>query len=72
MHTAALERKMGGMGCGNVMGSNDPVLLWFLQAGEVVVPLDTGFDPAQHLTYNNIAVDIRILNNSLLSSPLTI
>ena len=31
----------------------------FLRAGEVVVPSDTGFDPSQHLTYNDIAVDNR-------------
>lgn len=44
----------------------DVVMLWaamtlcfygFLRAGEVVVPSDTGFDPAQHLTYDDIAVD---------------
>ena len=29
----------------------------FLRAGEVVVPSDTEFDPSQHLTYDNIAVD---------------
>ena len=29
----------------------------FLHAGEVVVPSDTGFDPSQHLTYEDIAVD---------------
>ena len=42
------------MGRGNVMGSNDH---GFLRAREVVVPLDTGFDPAKHLTYDDIAVD---------------
>ena len=56
-HTAALERKMGGMGRGNVMGSDDLCFYGFLWAGEVVVPSDTGFDPAQHLTYDDIAVD---------------
>lgn len=29
----------------------------FLRAGEVVVPSDTDFDPSQHLTYEDIAVD---------------
>ena len=56
-HTAALERKMGGMGRGNVMGSDDLCFYGFLWAGEVVVPSDTGFDSAQHLTYDDIAVD---------------
>ena len=52
----------------------DIVMLWtvitlcfygFLRAGEVVVPSDTEFDPAQHLTYEDIAVDDK--NNHHLS-----
>ena len=44
----------------------DIVMLWaamtlyfygFLRAGEVVVPADTELDPAQYLTYADIAVD---------------
>ena len=47
-------------------GEWDIVLLWaamtlcfygFLQAGEVVVPSETEFDPSQYLTYEDIAVD---------------
>ena len=44
----------------------DLVMLWaaaclgffaFLQAGEMTVPSDTGFDPGVHLSYGDIAVD---------------
>ena len=45
------------MGHHYVMGSHMPLLLWFLRAGEAVVPSDGGFDPSQHLTFDDIAVD---------------
>ena len=48
---------MGRMGYCNVVGSNDPLFYGFLLAGEVVLPSDTEFDPAQHLTYEDISLD---------------
>ena len=44
----------------------DHIMLWaamclcffgFLRAGEVVAPDNSDFDPTQHLTYGDIAVD---------------
>ena len=48
---------MGRMGYCNVVGSNDPLFYGFLLAGEVVLPSDTEFDPAQHLMYEDISLD---------------
>ena len=38
----------------------------FLRAGEAVVPSDDGFDPSQHLTFEDIAVD-SITNPSFMT-----
>ena len=57
---------MGRMGYCNVVGSDDPLFYGFLQAREVVLSSDTEFDPAQHLTCEDIAVDDIITVNKVI------
>ena len=56
--------------------SRDHIMLWdtvtlsffgFLRSGEVIVPSDAAFDPAAHLTLEDVQVD-DIRNPTLLSS----
>ena len=41
------------------MGGNNPLLLWFLavRVGCGIFSFEAEFDPSQHLTYEDIAVD---------------
>ena len=46
-------------GLHNAMGSSMYVLLWLYEAGELVVPSDSGFDPSCHLTAGDVLVNNR-------------